>query len=248
MRFREIKFEDADALMLSEPFNQALFRHVVQRFRSRYPKEITDRSYSRRQSDEFEPTRHYYNNHIVSQYDIEDHVKRVGELELQMNNFIIAFDFGYIVETVKYDEDQAQVVTQSTRQPHSNIQNALNIEQQITSKEKLEQFIEYLPAKIIEDQERTLEDTKTRFIAIVSMVVIVYRARAGVAAPADLQKFIKRQEVKFVDNKNYRNNCLLDVLSFISLHDIQAKRRPTDSRVAEGKRLIKQFYSAIGNE
>ncbi|KAA6376082.1 MAG: hypothetical protein EZS28_028391, partial [Streblomastix strix] len=248
MRFREIEFEDTDALMLSEPFNQALFRHEVQRFRSRYPKETTDKSYSRRQSNDFEPTRHYYNNNIVSQQDIENHIRRVGELELQMNNFIIAFDFGYTVEKVKYDEDQAQIVTYSTRQPHSNIQNTLNIEQQITSKEKLEQFIQYLPAKTIEDQERTLENTKTRFIAIVSMEVVVYRARSGGAAPAHLQKFFKRQEVKFVDNKNYRNNCLFDALSFISLPDIQTKRRPTDSRVAEGRRLMKLFNSAIGNE
>ncbi|KAA6359468.1 MAG: hypothetical protein EZS28_045005 [Streblomastix strix] len=80
------------------------------------------------------------------------------------------------------------------------------------------------------------------------MVVVVYRNRAGGAAPAELQKFIKRQEVKFVDNKKYRNNCLFDALSFISLPDDQTKRRPTDSRVAEGKRLMKQFYSAIGNE
>ncbi|KAA6353168.1 MAG: hypothetical protein EZS28_051305, partial [Streblomastix strix] len=202
MRFKEIDFEDADALMLSEPFNQALFRHEVQKFRSRYPKETTDKSYSRRQSDDFEPTRHYYNNHIVSQYDIEDHVRRVGELELQMNNFIIAFDFGYIVEKVRYDEDQAQVVTYSIRQPHSNIQNALNVESQITSKEKLEKFIDYLPAKIIQDQERTLEDTKTRFIAIVLMVVVVYRARSGGSAPADLQKFIKRKEVKYSKQTN----------------------------------------------
>ncbi|KAA6368979.1 MAG: hypothetical protein EZS28_035494, partial [Streblomastix strix] len=80
------------------------------------------------------------------------------------------------------------------------------------------------------------------------MVVVVYRSRPGGAAPADLQKFIKRQEVKFVDNKNYRNNCLFDALSFISLPDEQTNRRPTNSRVAEGKRLMKLFYSAIGNE
>ncbi|KAA6356621.1 MAG: hypothetical protein EZS28_047852 [Streblomastix strix] len=67
------------------------------------------------------------------------------------------------------------------------------------------------------------------------MVVVVYRNRAGGAAPAELQKFIKRQEVKFVDNKKYRNNCLFDALSFISLPDEPTKRRPTDSRVAEGK-------------
>ncbi|KAA6343983.1 MAG: hypothetical protein EZS28_052271, partial [Streblomastix strix] len=80
------------------------------------------------------------------------------------------------------------------------------------------------------------------------MVVVAYRARAGGAAPADLQKFIKRQEVKFVDNLKYRNNCLFDALSFISLPDELTKRKSNTSRVAEGKRLMKQFYSAIGNE
>ncbi|KAA6366257.1 MAG: hypothetical protein EZS28_038216, partial [Streblomastix strix] len=258
MQFRDVDFEDADALMLSEPFNQALFRHEVRKHRQKYPREKVKKTYSRRGSDDFEPTRHYYNNHITNQDDIENHVRKVGQQELQMNNFILAFDFGYVVETVTYDEEQVQETTYSIRYPHNNIINPLNAERSISSMEKLEEFIQFLPTKIIENQERTLEDTHTRFVAIVSMVVVAYRARAGGAAPADLQKFIKRQEVKFVDNLKYRNNCLFDALSFISLPDETqicadgklkiTKRRPTNSRVAEGKRLMKQFYSAIGNE
>ncbi|KAA6360991.1 MAG: hypothetical protein EZS28_043482, partial [Streblomastix strix] len=248
MQFRDVDFEDADALMLSEPFNQALFRHEVRKHRQKYPREKVEKTYSKRGSDDFEPTRHYYNNHITNQDDIENHVRKVGQQELQMNNFILAFDFDYVVETVTYDEDQVQDTTYSIRYPHNNIINPLNAERSISSMEKLEEFIQFLPAKIIENQERTLEDTHTRFVAIVSMVVVAYRARAGGAAPADLQKFIKRQEVKFVDNLNYRNNCLFDALSFISLPDEQTKRKSNTSRVAEGKRLMKQFYSAIGNE
>ncbi|KAA6369893.1 MAG: hypothetical protein EZS28_034580, partial [Streblomastix strix] len=246
--FREIDFEDADALMLTEPFNQVLFRRQVKSFRQKYPKETVEKMYSKKQSDNFEPTRHYYNNHITNQEDIENHIRKVGQLELQMNSFKISFDFGYIVETVRYDEDGIQEVSYDIRYPHNNILNALNPESLIDSQEKLEKFIQYLPAKIIENQERTVEDTHTRFVAIVSMVVVVYRNRAGGAAPAELQKFIKRQEVKFVDNKNYRNNCLFDALSFISLPDEQEKRKSNCNRVAEGKRLMKQFYSAIGNE
>ncbi|KAA6397787.1 MAG: hypothetical protein EZS28_006680, partial [Streblomastix strix] len=189
MQFRDVDFEDADALMLSEPFNQALFRHEVRKHRQKYPREKVEKTYSRRGSDDFEPTRHYYNNHIVNKYDIENRFGRVGQLELQINNFIIAFGFGYIVEKLKYDEDQAQIVTYSIRYPHNNILNTLNIEQQNTSKEKLEEFIQYLPAKIIEDQEGTLEDIKTRFITIVSIVVVAYRARGGNAAPADSKFF-----------------------------------------------------------
>ncbi|KAA6380309.1 MAG: hypothetical protein EZS28_024163 [Streblomastix strix] len=165
-----------------------------------------------------------------------------------MNSFKISFDFGYIVETVRYDEDGIQEVTYDIRYPHNNILNALNPESLIDSQEKLEKFIQYLPAKIIGNQERTVEDTHTRFVAIVSMVVVVYRNRAGGAAPAELQKYIQRQEVKFVDNMNYRNNCLFDALSFISLPDDQTKRKSSHIRVAEGKRLMKQFYSAIGIE
>ncbi|KAA6310079.1 MAG: hypothetical protein EZS28_056380, partial [Streblomastix strix] len=89
-------------------------------------------------------------------------------------------------------------------------------------------------------QERTVEDTHTRFVAIVSMVVVVYRNRAGGAAPAELQKYIQRYEVKFVDNLNYRNNCLFDALSFISLPDEQAKRKSNCSRVAEDVSRVKQ--------
>ncbi|KAA6347505.1 MAG: hypothetical protein EZS28_052021, partial [Streblomastix strix] len=111
MQFRDVDFEDADALMLSEPFNQALFRHEVRKHRQKYPREKVEKTYSKRGSDDFEPTRHYYNNHITNQDDIENHVRKVGQQELQMNNFILAFDFGYVVETVTYDEDQVQDTT-----------------------------------------------------------------------------------------------------------------------------------------
>ncbi|KAA6327149.1 MAG: hypothetical protein EZS28_053849, partial [Streblomastix strix] len=95
-----------------------------------------------------------------------------------MNSSKISFDFDYIVETVKYDEDGFHEVSYDIRYPHNNILNALNPESLIDSLEKQEKIIQYLPAMIIENQERTVEGTHTRFIAIVSMVV-VYRNRAG---------------------------------------------------------------------
>ncbi|KAA6398825.1 MAG: hypothetical protein EZS28_005643 [Streblomastix strix] len=128
-------------------------------------------------------------------------------------------------ENLRYDEDGIQEVTYDIRYPHNNILNALNPESLIDSQDELEKFIQYLPAKIIENQERTVEDTHTRFVVIVSMVVVVYRERPGGAAPAELQKYIQRQEMKFVDNLNYRNNCLFEALSFISLPDESTKRK-----------------------
>ncbi|KAA6354257.1 MAG: hypothetical protein EZS28_050216, partial [Streblomastix strix] len=41
--FRKIDFEDADALMLTEPFNQVLFRRQVKKFRQKYPKETVEK-------------------------------------------------------------------------------------------------------------------------------------------------------------------------------------------------------------
>ncbi|KAA6403925.1 MAG: hypothetical protein EZS28_000538 [Streblomastix strix] len=113
-------------------------------------------------------------------------------------------------QIVRYDEDGIQEVSYDIRYQYNNILNALNPESLIDSQEKLEKFIQYLLAKIIENQVRTVEDTVTRFVAIVSMVVVVYRNRARGAAPAELQKYIQRQEVKFVDHQNYRNNYFED--------------------------------------
>ncbi|KAA6362319.1 MAG: hypothetical protein EZS28_042154, partial [Streblomastix strix] len=53
------------------------------------------------------------------------------------------------------------------------------------------------------------------------MVVVVYRNRAGGAAPAELQKYIQRQEVKFVVNLNYRNNYFEDENEKIELILVQ---------------------------
>ncbi|KAA6387610.1 MAG: hypothetical protein EZS28_016862, partial [Streblomastix strix] len=70
---------------------------------------------------------------------------------------------------------------------------------------------------IINNQERTEESTKHHFIAIFSMIVIAYRIPfAGKAIP-ELQKFIKRREVHYVESA-YPNNCFFEALSYGSVH------------------------------
>ncbi|KAA6366971.1 MAG: hypothetical protein EZS28_037502, partial [Streblomastix strix] len=43
MQFRDVNFEDAEALMLSDPLNQALFRLEVRKHRQKYPREKVEK-------------------------------------------------------------------------------------------------------------------------------------------------------------------------------------------------------------
>ncbi|KAA6385403.1 MAG: hypothetical protein EZS28_019069, partial [Streblomastix strix] len=103
--FREVSFEDLDAMMLTEPMLQAPFRRQ---------------------------------------------------------------------EAVTYTSDGTREVTYSSVYSRTSI-SLLNIQALITSEADMERLIQYLSALIIENQERTLDDTHTRFVAIVSMVAVVYR-------------------------------------------------------------------------
>ncbi|KAA6379988.1 MAG: hypothetical protein EZS28_024484, partial [Streblomastix strix] len=86
--FREVNFEDSDALMLTEPMLSAHFRKQVRLHRLKYPHEETQ------VQDNNEPTRYYYHNHITDQYTAEQHLRN---------------------ETVTYTSDGTREVTYSSK-------------------------------------------------------------------------------------------------------------------------------------
>jgi hypothetical protein len=55
------------------------------------------------------------------------------------------------------------------------------------------------------------------------MVVIAYRFSPESKAIPELQKFIKRREVHFVESP-YKYNCFFEALSFLTLPDVKDKR------------------------
>ncbi|KAA6355115.1 MAG: hypothetical protein EZS28_049358, partial [Streblomastix strix] len=182
--FREVNFEDSDALMLTEPMLSAPFRRQVRLHRLKYPHEETQAQ------DNNELTRYYYHNHITDQYTVEQHLRNVQQNE-RRNHFKISIDFGYIMETVTYTSDGTREVTYSSVYPRTSL-SPINIQALITSEADMKRFIQYLSALIIENQERTLDDTHSRFVAIVPIVTVIYRIPlAGRAIPA-LENFIKR--------------------------------------------------------
>ncbi|KAA6362112.1 MAG: hypothetical protein EZS28_042361, partial [Streblomastix strix] len=235
--FREVNFEDSDALMLTEQMLSAPFRRQVRLHRLKYSHEETY------VQDNNEPTRYYYHNHITDQYTAEQHLRNVYQKE-RHNHFKISIDFGYIKETVTYTSDGTREVSYSSVYPRTSL-SLLNIQALITSKADMERYIQYLSALIIENQERTPDDTHTRFVAIVSMVAVVYRIpHAGRAIPA-LEKFIKRREVHYIESP-YPNNCFFEALSYLSKPDQERRLRPSD-RVAEGVKLMIQYYGLQEN-
>ncbi|KAA6362449.1 MAG: hypothetical protein EZS28_042024 [Streblomastix strix] len=79
------------------------------------------------------------------------------------------------------------------------------------------------------------------------MVVVVYRYPLTGKAIPELQKYIKRREVHFIDSQ-YPNNCVFEALSFLSLPDKTKEKRHKDhDRVAEGVKLMIQYYNLQGS-
>ncbi|KAA6353388.1 MAG: hypothetical protein EZS28_051085 [Streblomastix strix] len=129
-------------------------------------------------------------------------------------------------ETVTYTSDRTREATYSSVYPRTSL-SLLNIQALITSEADMERYIQYLSALIIENQERTLDDTHTRFVAIFSMVTVVYRIPlAGKAIPA-LEKFIKRREVHYIESP-YPSNCFFEALSYLSKPDQERRLRHSD--------------------
>ncbi|KAA6358017.1 MAG: hypothetical protein EZS28_046456, partial [Streblomastix strix] len=78
-------------------------------------------------------------------------------------------------------------------------------------------------------------------------VVVVYRYPLTGKAIPELQKYIKRREVHFIDSQ-YPNNCVFEALLFLSFQDKgKEKRYSQHDRIAEGVILTIQYYSLQGS-
>ncbi|KAA6402952.1 MAG: hypothetical protein EZS28_001515 [Streblomastix strix] len=65
------------------------------------------------------------------------------------------------------------------------------------------------------------------------MIVAAYRTPFTGKAIPELQKFIKRREVHYIESP-YPNNCFFEALSYLSMPDSKIKRYRYSDRVAEG--------------
>ncbi|KAA6381134.1 MAG: hypothetical protein EZS28_023338, partial [Streblomastix strix] len=236
---------NVDALLLCKPIDSDKFIIALLQAHAQY--QDPTRIEQRRIKDE--PTIFYYNNRITSLEDIQNHLNFVFDKE-KTNHFKIAIDFGYIVEEAITNNDGSNKTAEYTiNYPRQNLNttSAKNIKKIITSQADMDEFKEYVPTIIVNDQERTQESTHHKFIAIFSMVVVVYRYPLTGKAIPELQKYIKRREVHFIDSQ-YPNNCVFEALSFLSLPDkSKEKRYKSSDRVAEGVKLMIQYYSLQGS-
>ncbi|KAA6372173.1 MAG: hypothetical protein EZS28_032300, partial [Streblomastix strix] len=244
---------NVDALLLCKPIDSDKFLIALLQAHTEY--QDPTRIEQRRIKDE--PTIFYYNNRITSLKDIQNHLNFVFDQE-KTNHFKIAIDFGYIVEEAITNNDGSNKTAEYTiNYPRQNLNttSAKNIKKIITSHADMDEFKEYVPRIIINGQEKTQESTHHKFIAIFSMVVVVYRYPLTDKAIPELQKYIKRREVHFIDSQ-YPNNCVIEALSFLSLPETararrqiasdfdksKEKRYKSSDRVADGVKLMIQYY------
>ncbi|KAA6382652.1 MAG: hypothetical protein EZS28_021821 [Streblomastix strix] len=116
------------------------------------------------------------------------------------------------------------------------------------SRKSINEFKQYVRSSIIQMQERTeMIDTKEFMVAIYSMEVISYR----IPFPGkNVEEFIKihknkKNIIKYIHSDDDYNICFCDNLTGITMSDSKGIEIDRHSRIAEGKRLLFEFYNIM---
>ncbi|KAA6360308.1 MAG: hypothetical protein EZS28_044165, partial [Streblomastix strix] len=152
--------------------------------------------------------------------------------------FKIRADFGTIIETSEYDENEQKISYKYILPVDANTERRVPLI--IKSQENIESYKHYMRDVIANMQERTQEDTHQKIVAIFSIMIWIYRFSLASAAIPSLQKHIKRREVYYVECK--QNLCFFTAYSFITMPNSKEKRLKDCSRIAEWKRIFKRIY------
>ncbi|KAA6389496.1 MAG: hypothetical protein EZS28_014976 [Streblomastix strix] len=146
---------------------------------------------------------------------------------------------------VEQDSVSNKLVTCRIRLPNENhVQNnASNI---LYSRKSINEFKQYVRSSIIQMQERTeMIDTKELMVAIYSMEVISYR----IPFPGrNMEQLInihknKKNIIKYIHSDDDYNICFWYNLTCITKPDSKGIEIDRHSRIAEGKRLLFEFYN-----
>ncbi|KAA6359882.1 MAG: hypothetical protein EZS28_044591, partial [Streblomastix strix] len=114
------------------------------------------------------------------------------------------------------------------------------------SRKSINEFKQYVRSSIIQMQERAeMIDTKELMVAIYSMEVISYRIQFPGKNMEELIKIHKNMKniIKYIHSDDDYNTCFWYNLTCITKPDSKGIEIDCYSRIAEGKRLLFEFYN-----
>ncbi|KAA6366761.1 MAG: hypothetical protein EZS28_037712, partial [Streblomastix strix] len=209
-----LKLANDGVLLLANPADLDEFTKVLNDAKSNYH----DQNHVERN----QITIAHYNNQITSVLNIYDFI---DSIHTSMKNKIykLAIDFGFIYERRDRDKNNDERITYGYIIPRESMTER-RAPILIRSQQDVELYKNYIESLIISIQERTLTDTKEKYIAIYSMCAITYLLPiSGKSIPSiKLHLSMKRQCLRYV-NSPYPNTCVLEAIARYQLKDSKEK-------------------------
>ncbi|KAA6389758.1 MAG: hypothetical protein EZS28_014714 [Streblomastix strix] len=166
---------------------------------------------------------------VIKNKALQRHDESTSTLTFSRSAFKIRDDFGTIIETSQYDGNEQKISYIYILPVDANTERRVLLI--IKSQENLENYKHYMRDVIASMQERTQEDTHQKIVAILSIMIWIYKFSLAGAAIPSLQKHIKRREVYYVECK--QNLRFFTAYSFITMPNSKEKRWKDCSRIAE---------------
>ncbi|KAA6395699.1 MAG: hypothetical protein EZS28_008773 [Streblomastix strix] len=165
----------------------------------------------------------HYNNQITSVLNIYDLIDSI-HTSMKKKLYKLAIDFGFVYERRDRDKNNDELITYGYIIPRESMTER-RAPILIRNQQDIELYKNYIESLIISQQERTLTDTKEKYIAIYSMCAITYLLPiSGKSIPSiKLHLFKKPQCLRYV-NSPYLNTCVLEVIARYQLKDSKEKR------------------------
>ncbi|KAA6355179.1 MAG: hypothetical protein EZS28_049294, partial [Streblomastix strix] len=154
----------------------------------------------------------------------------------------LAIDFGFIYERKDRDKNNAIKITYGYIIPRESMTER-RAPLLIKSQQDIELYKEYVQSVIISVQEKTLIDTKQKYIAVYSVCLMTYLLPiSGKPIPSlKIHLSKKRQCLRYV-NSPYPNTCVLEAIARHLLKDTKEKRYSDSQVLHKMKEIGNLFY------
>ncbi|KAA6396840.1 MAG: hypothetical protein EZS28_007629 [Streblomastix strix] len=154
----------------------------------------------------------------------------------------LAINFGFIYERKDRDKNNAIKITYGYIIPRESMTER-RAPLLIKSQQDIELYKEYVQSVIISVQEKTLIDTKQKYIAVYSVCLMTYILPiSGKPIPSlKIHLSKKRQCLRYV-NSPYPNTCVLEAIARHLLKDTKEKRYSDSQVLHKMKEIGALFY------
>ncbi|KAA6375576.1 MAG: hypothetical protein EZS28_028898 [Streblomastix strix] len=261
--FNDLEYSNPEFILLTNPLRFDLLSQAIADERLKLADEVVNFDGENKNNA---VTIEFYNNIISSPDDCDEFDDQVNGHE-NGRLFKSAFDFDGAIQRSEYieeakqrqlqhdhhgqyrfnftDENEKKVISYRTFTPDENhTQNhAPTI---IYGRDSINEINRYIRSTIVQMQEKNEQiDNKEMIVAVYSMMIVSYRIPFPGKNMEDLIKIHKNMKyvIKYIHCEDDYNTFFWYNLTCVTMPDSKGKEIDRYSRIAEGKRLLFDFYN-----